>query len=107
MAINIKKPNLIKNNVSNKPETAKEFVKSVPKHGSLLHKREVINSKSEYPWELPLVRDDVLKLFNVRLPESDWLKLKFIAEKKGKSMQQICLDSLIPAIHKELKKLIK
>ena len=51
-----------------------------------------------YPWEAPGVREDVTKVFNLRLPEPYLLKLKHIAEHTPDSMQQFCLSVLLPAI---------
>ena len=34
--------------------------------------------KKNYPWEEPHVRSDVIKSFNMRLPEDFYLKLKFL-----------------------------
>ena len=51
-----------------------------------------------YPWEAPSVREDVAKVFNLRLPEPYLLKLKHIAEHTPESMQQFCLGVLLPAI---------
>lgn len=51
-----------------------------------------------YPWEAPGVREDVAKVFNLRLPEPYLLKLKYIAEHTPDSMQQFCLSVLLPAI---------
>ena len=59
----------------------------------------------QLPWENPKVRDDVLKVYNVRLPEPYLLKLKYIAERTPGSMQQFCLDALLPAIDKKIKEL--
>ena len=60
-----------------------------------------------YPWEAPKVRDDVLKLYNLRLPEAYLLKLKFIAENTPDSMQKFCLDALLPAIDAKIEELTK
>mgnify|MGYP000861114576 CR=1 FL=1 len=58
-----------------------------------------------YPWDAPGVRTDVAKVFNLRLPEPDLLKLKYIAEHTPKSMQSFCLDALLPAIDTKIKAL--
>jgi hypothetical protein len=58
-----------------------------------------------YPWEDAKVRDDVLKLYNLRLPEPYLLKLKYIAENTPASMQKFCLDVLLPAIDEKIKEL--
>ena len=51
-----------------------------------------------YPWEVPGVRADIAKVYNLRLPEPYLLKLKYIAEHTPDSMQQFCLNVLLPAI---------
>jgi len=58
-----------------------------------------------YPWEEPPVRDDVLKVYNLRLPEAYLLKLKYIAENTPASMQKFCLDALLPAIDAKIEEL--
>ena len=52
---------------------------------------------SSYPWEAPGVREDVAQVFNLRPPEPYLLKLKLIAERSRDSMQQFCLNVLLPA----------
>lgn len=58
-----------------------------------------------YPWEDARVRDDVLKLYNLRLPEPYLLKLKYIAENTPDSMQQFCMAALLPAIDAKIQEL--
>ena len=58
------------------------------------------------PWEDPQVRDDILKVYNLRLPEPYLLKLKYIAAHTPGSMQQFCIDVLLPAIDKKVRKLV-
>jgi hypothetical protein len=60
-----------------------------------------------YPWGAPGVRDDVAKVFNLRLPEPYLLKLKHIAEHTPDSMQQFCLSVLLPAIDARIQELTK
>jgi hypothetical protein len=59
------------------------------------------------PWEDPKVREDVLKVYNLRLPEPYLLKLKYIAEHTPDSMQKFCLDALLPAIDAKIEALTK
>jgi hypothetical protein len=58
-----------------------------------------------YPWEAPGVREDVTKVYNLRLPEPYLLKLKHIAEHTPDSMQQFCLSVLLPAIDARIEEL--
>ena len=55
--------------------------------------------------EDPQVRDDVLKVYNLRLPEPYLLKLKHIAAHTPGSMHQFCIDVLLPEIDKKVKEL--
>jgi hypothetical protein len=59
-----------------------------------------------YPWAAPGVRGDVAKVFNLRLPEPYLLKLKYIAEHTPDSMQQFCLNALLPAIDAKIAALL-
>ena len=60
----------------------------------------------EFPWEALSVREDVTKVYNLRLPEAYLLKLKYIAEHTPDSMQKFCLDVLLPAIDEKIEELI-
>lgn len=42
-----------------------------------------------YPWEEPHVREDVNQAFSIRLPEPLYLKLKYISEQTGRSMNHM------------------
>jgi hypothetical protein len=63
--------------------------------------------KEVYPWEQPGIREDVTKVYNLRLSEPYLLKLKFIAENTPDSMQKFCLDVLEDAIDTKIKELTK
>ena len=58
-----------------------------------------------YPWAAPGVREDVAKAFNLRLPEPDLLKLKYIADHTPDSLQQFCQRVLLPAIEAKIEEL--
>jgi len=60
-----------------------------------------------YPWQDPKVRDDVAKVYNLRLPEAYFLKLKHIADNTPGSMQRFCLDALLPAIDAKIDELTR
>ena len=72
---------------------------------SKLPRRMQGKSAPSAPWEDPQVRDDVLKVYNLRLPEPYLLKLKHIAAHTPDSMHQFCIDVLLPAIDKKVKEL--
>lgn len=63
------------------------------------------SAPASYPWEAPGVRADVVKVYNLRLPEPYLLKLKYIAERTPDSMQQFCLSALLPAIDAKIAEL--
>lgn len=47
-----------------------------------------VEKAESYPWEEPGVREDVTKVYNLRLPEPYLLKLKYIAEHTPDSMHK-------------------
>lgn len=54
------------------------------------------------PWNEPHLRDDVTKVFNLRLSEKHFAMLKYLAEnQKRESMQSICLDVLEAMLERE------
>ncbi|MBI9047715.1 MAG: hypothetical protein JEZ06_24740 [Anaerolineaceae bacterium] len=62
--------------------------------------------KNLMPWEEPLVSERVIKAFNLRLTEPDFLKLKFVVEQtSAKSMHSFCMDVVRKEVEKQLKKL--
>ena len=63
--------------------------------------------KSVLPWEEAGVREDVIKVYNLRLPEPYLLKLKYIADNTPDSMQTFCLSVLKNAIDDKVNKLNK
>ncbi len=68
-------------------------------------RRMLVASVISAPWEDPQVRDDVLKVYNLRLPEPYLLKLKYIAAHTPDSMHQFCIGVLLPAIDKKVEEL--
>lgn len=59
-----------------------------------------------FPWQEEGIRDDVTKVYNLRLSEPYFLKLKYISEHSPQSMQKFCLTVLEEAIDKEIEQLI-
>ena len=55
------------------------------------------------PWERSDVRADVMKVFNLRLSEPDFLKLKYLAERKSKSINSVCVSLIKDFLDTELK----
>lgn len=106
---NVQKKNLQQSNKIEK-DSKKDFVDGAGKHIPLEDKNleeKVSFRDPDYPWNQPGVRKDVTRLFNLRLSEPDWLKLKFISDKTDESMHTICLDVVIPAIARKLRKTLE
>ncbi len=100
--------------LSRKPKTADEFIEGAngatkettteSDEGSIPKKREY---SKRYPWENPKVREEIVKGYNVRIPEPYLLKLRFIAEKTPDSMQGFITKVLFPAIDKKIEELTR
>ena len=58
-----------------------------------------------YPWEKPQVRDDLKKNYPLRLPEPLYLKLKYVSEKTGRSMNDLCNEAVGDLIGKKVSEL--
>ena len=69
-------------------------------------KAERKSSGVTLPWDDPMVRADVLKAYNLRLPEPYLLKLKYIASHTPASMQAFCLSELLPAIDQKINEIL-
>ncbi|MDD5319513.1 MAG: hypothetical protein PHD43_02640 [Methylococcales bacterium] len=70
-------------------------------------KSTIVEKMASYPWEEPGVREDVTKVYNLRLPEPYLLKLKYIAENTPDSMHKFCLNVLQDAIDEKIEELTK
>jgi hypothetical protein len=70
-------------------------------------KSAIVEKTASYPWEGPGVREDVIKVYNLRLPEPYSLKLKYIAENTPDSMHKFCLKVLQNAIDAKIEDLTK
>lgn len=46
------------------------------------------------PWEAEYVREDVMKGYALRLPEPLYLKLKWMADQTGRSMNTVCREAV-------------
>lgn len=96
--------------LSRKPKSVDEFIEGAngaapdPDEGSVPKKREYTK---RYPWEHPKVREEIIKGYNLRIPEPYLLKLRFIAEKTPDSMQGFITKVLFQAIDKKIEELTK
>lgn len=70
-------------------------------------KNAIVEKTASYSWEEQGVREDVIKVYNLRLPEPYLLKLKFISEHTPDSMQKFCLNVLQAAIDAKIGELTK
>ena len=70
-------------------------------------KKIVKKRSSSYPWEDVGVREDVAKVYNLRLSEPYLLKLKYIAEHTPDSMQKFCINVIEKEIDNKIKELTK
>ena len=67
--------------------------------------RTVSASAMSYPWDT--ARPDVLKQYQLRLPEPYLEKLRYIGQHTPLSMQQFCLEVLMPAIDAKIAALME
>jgi hypothetical protein len=56
------------------------------------------------PWESDRVRDDVIKMVSLRLPEPYIIKLQYLSEKTNLSQQEILRRVVLPWIDQEIEK---
>ena len=63
--------------------------------------------KSKYSWESSGVREDVTKVYNLRLSEPYLLKLKNIPQQTPDSIQKFCINVLEKEIDNKIKELTK
>ena len=61
--------------------------------------------RARFPWEEPRVREDVTKNYPLRLPEPLYLKLKFVSNQTGRSMNQICNEAVEASVEAEIERL--
>ncbi len=79
--INAAEPNLSEKSISSSPQET---------------------TRNVLPWEEPNVREDLQKVFNLRLPETYYIKLDYLSKLQKDSMHKICMDILVPEIDKRL-----
>jgi hypothetical protein len=62
--------------------------------------------KPAYPWEEPHVREDVKQTYPLRLPEPLHLKLKFLSEETGESMNELCNKAVRSLLEERLEEVL-
>jgi hypothetical protein len=93
------------NKISSHPPSKKSLESFISEAGE--RKREQNSTKQQktencYPWNDPMVRADIQKVFTVKLPEEYILKIKFLSEKTNKSQQKIIREIICQEIDKLL-----
>jgi len=62
--------------------------------------------KSSFPWEAPGVNPRIIKQLQVRLPEPDYLMLKYVVDNsKLRSIHAFMVQAIMQAAEKDLKKI--
>lgn len=77
---------------------AQAFIQGAEKRQLLAPQQQ----EQPYPWENPDLREDVVKTFNVRLPEPTKAKLQWLAQQGPRSMHQIVLEAVEAAIEEQI-----
>lgn len=99
----------LKSRPPREPESIEEFISGATTETR--YEPPTTSSKKQksanepYPWQARSVRQDITKVYNLRLPEPYLLKLKYIAEHTPESMQKFCLELLLPAVDAKIDEL--
>ena len=89
-----------------KEAAALEFISAAPGGAVELQTSQASPEDEILPWEGPGVREDVVKQFNLRLPEPDLLKLRYVVEKqRAKSINSYILNVLLPQLDADVAEL--
>lgn len=83
-------------------DLASAFVKDGSVEKTTLSIEKIVNV---YPWEN--ARDDVYKMFNLRLPEEYAVKLDYLAMRLNISKHSVCLNVVKKEINKLLEDVLK
>jgi hypothetical protein len=84
------------------PPEATTAAKQQPKEVS--RRKPGAKARVTYPWEDPRVREDVAKVYNLRLPEPVHLQLKWLAERSPESMHEIAVKAVEAEIRRRIHK---
>lgn len=82
-------------------QTTADLQKQFIQHGDIINIKPTKSIKV-YPWEAENVRDDVIKSFNLRFPESYFLKLEYIAKQTRRSKHGLCFEVIKEMIDSEI-----
>lgn len=64
------------------------------------------SSRPLLPWEKENIREDIVKIFNLRLPETYHAKLEYLSQNGKDSKHKILMDIILPEIDKKIKEII-
>ena len=87
---------------STPPPDAATVPKEQPKEES--RRKPGAKERVIYPWENPRVREDVAKVYNLRLPEPIHLQLKWLAERSPESMHEIAVKAVEAEVRRRIRK---
>lgn len=85
--------------------SADEFINAAEDHIPTPSLKKPVKKLQKMPWEESKLRNDVFKIFNLRIPERDFQKLKYLSKESGDSMHKLCLDILLPKINRKINEL--
>ena len=94
------------NKITSRPPTKKslqDFILEAEKKDD--YQEEKVSISKCYPWEDERVREDVQKVFTVKLPEAYILKIKYISTMTNKSQQKIVREIICNGLDTDIKKL--
>lgn len=87
-------------------EKLEDLATTFIKEGSFTSRHQTEEKKVHiYPWEE--ARDDVYKMFNLRLPEEYAIKLEYVAMKTKRSKHAICMNVVKKEVDRILDAVIK
>jgi hypothetical protein len=88
-------------------ESRVQFIEGYKDHSGAIDSKTEKNvvDNSVLPWKNVNVRDDVYKLYGVRLQEEYVIKIKYIAALTGKPQQKIARDIMYKGINEIISKL--
>ncbi|MDD3471297.1 MAG: hypothetical protein PHS86_00795 [Syntrophaceae bacterium] len=89
-----------------KEAAALEFIGAAPGGSAEPQSFQAPPEEEIFPWERSGVREDVVKQYNLRLPEPDLLKLRYVVEKqRAKSINSYILNVLLPQLDADVAEL--
>lgn len=88
-------------------KTAEDFILEAASSPQRKVYNELKVKNKVYPWDEEHIREDVQKVFTVKLPEAYILKIKYISELTNKSQQKIVREIVSASVDEMLKELDK